>query len=80
MRGPRLGPIQEFWFGKPDTEPNWLLPEVRQDTLSRYILAFRFGVIQQFWFVEPETEAIGVVRLVRHDSLQRYILTLERTE
>ena len=29
----RLGPIQQFWFAKPDTEPNWVVRSVRHDTL-----------------------------------------------
>ena len=75
----RLGPIKQFWFGKPDTKPHWLVREVWQDTLCRYILTFRLGPIQLFWFAEPDTEPIGVVRLVPHDSLQRYVLTLDVT-
>ena len=72
----RLRPIQQFWFGEPDTEPNWLVREVWPDTLCRYILTFRLGMIQQFWFAEQDTEPIGVVCLVRHHTLQQYILTL----
>ena len=30
---PRLGPIQEFWFAGPDTEPNWVVRLVRHYTL-----------------------------------------------
>ena len=61
---------------RPYAEPNWLVHEVWQDTLCRYVKTFRLGPIQQFWFAEPDTEPIGVVRLVRHDTLQRYVLTL----
>ena len=33
-----LGPIQQFWFAEPDTEPNWLVRKVRHDTLCWYVL------------------------------------------
>ena len=68
---PRLGPKQQFWFGKPDTKPIWLGREVWQDTLCRYVLTLRLGPIQQFWYAEPDTEPIRVVHLVCHDTLQR---------
>ena len=35
---PRLGPIQQFWFAEPDTEPNWVVLLVCHDTLCRYVL------------------------------------------
>ena len=61
----------KFWFSEPDTEPNWLVREVWQDTLWGYVLTLRLGPIQQFWYAEPDTEPIRVVHLVRHDTLQR---------
>ena len=68
----RLGPIKQFWFGKPDTKPHWLVREVWQDTLCPYYLAFRLGRIQQFWFAEPDTEPNGVALF----GLSRYIAAI----
>ena len=33
-----LGPIQQFWFAEPDTEPNCVVRLVCHDTLCRYVL------------------------------------------
>ena len=72
----RLGPIQQFWFTKSDTESTWMVLLVCHDILCWYALTLRLGPIQQFWFAEPDTEPNWVVHLVRHDTLCRYVLTL----
>ena len=75
----RLGPIQQFWFAETDTEPNWVVRLVCQDTLCRYVLTLRLGPIQQFWFAEPDTDTNWVVHLVCHNKLCRYVLTLQNS-
>ena len=66
----RLGRIQQFWFSEPDTEPNWLVCEVWQDTLCRYVLAFRLGLIQQFWFAV--SLSLSLIHLFILDILQEF--------
>ena len=53
--GLRLGPIQQFWFTEPDTEPNWLVHLVCHNTIATMLL--REG--HKFWFGQPDTEDIG---------------------
>ena len=64
----RLVPIQQLWFAKPDTEPNW--------GGSRYISTILLREIAKFWFGELDTEPNCRVRMVRHDTLCQYVLTL----
>ena len=43
--GLRLGPIQQFWFAKPDTELNWVVHLVRHYTLCKYVLTLFVSMV-----------------------------------
>ena len=38
LREARLGPIQQFWFAEPDTEPNWVVRLVGNNTIATILL------------------------------------------